>query len=50
MIVAALEAGLVTARGATRLRRLARTIANLAASDRITEDHVAEAMALRVEW
>jgi magnesium chelatase family protein len=50
MIVAALEAGLVTARGATRLRRLARTIANLAASDWITEEHVAEAMAFRVEW
>ncbi|MEX0864937.1 MAG: YifB family Mg chelatase-like AAA ATPase [Acidimicrobiia bacterium] len=50
MIVAALEAGLVTARGATRLRSLARTIANLAVSDRITEEHVAEAMALRVDW
>ena len=50
MIVAALEAGLVTARGATRLRGLAGTIANLAVSERITEEHVAEAMALRVEW
>lgn len=50
MIVGALEAGRLTARGAVRLRRLARTIANLAQSEIVTEVHVAEAMALRVEW
>lgn len=49
MIVNALEAGLITARGATRVGRLSRTIANLAASERVTEEHVSEAMALRTE-
>ncbi len=46
----AVETGLVTARGAIRLARLATTIANLASSERVEEDHLAEAMALRVEW
>lgn len=50
MIVSALEAGRITARGANRLRRLSRTIANLALSETVTETHVSEAMALRVEW
>lgn len=50
MIIGGLEAGRITARGATRLRRLSRTIANLAASDTVGVDHVSEAMALRVEW
>lgn len=50
MIVSALEKGVVTARGAIRVGRLSRTIANLAASERVTEDHVSEAMALRTEW
>ena len=50
MIVNALEAGLITARGATRVSRLSRTIANLAASAIVTEEHVSEAMALRAEW
>ena len=50
MIVNALEAGLITARGATRVSRLSRTIANLAASEIVTEEHVSEAMALRAEW
>jgi magnesium chelatase family protein len=50
MITRAVESGLLTARGATRLARLAVTIANLAASERVEEEHVAEAMALRVEW
>ncbi len=50
LIISALEAGKITARGAARLRRVSRTIANLAASGPVEEDHVAEAMALRVEW
>lgn len=50
MIVSALEQGLITARGATRTARLARTIANLAACEEVDEDHVAEAMAFRSPW
>ena len=50
MILAGLEKGLVTARGAGRLRRVARTIADLEQQALAGEDHVAEAMALRVDW
>ncbi|HEX6947085.1 MAG TPA: YifB family Mg chelatase-like AAA ATPase [Acidimicrobiia bacterium] len=50
MITSALEQGLITARGATRTARLARTIASLAASETVGEDHVAEAMAFRSPW
>lgn len=50
LISRAVEQGLLTARGATRLARLAVTIADLAGSGGVGEDHVAEAMALRVEW
>lgn len=50
MIISALGSGIVTARGATRIRRVARTIADLALSESVREDHVAEAMALRNEW
>lgn len=50
MITSALEQGLITARGAARTARLARTIANLAASEVVKEDHVAEAMAFRSPW
>ena len=49
-IASALETALITARGAARLRRVARTIADLAMSAKVTEDHVSEAMALRNEW
>lgn len=49
-ITAALESGLITARGAARIRRVARTIADLDASAVIAEEHVAESMALRNEW
>ena len=49
-IASALEAALVTARGAARIRRVARTIADLAMSVSVGEEHVAEAMALRNEW
>jgi magnesium chelatase family protein len=50
MVLGALERAMVTARGARRLERISRTIANLAGSERVTEDHVAEAMSLRSEW
>lgn len=46
----ALEAGLITARGAARIRRVSRTIADLATSVKVTQEHVAEAMALRNDW
>lgn len=49
-IASALEGALVTARGAARLRRVARTIADLAASATVRTQHVSEAMALRNEW
>jgi magnesium chelatase family protein len=50
MIVTALEEGLLTARGAARLKSLASTIAALAGSDQVSDEHVAEAFALRGEW
>lgn len=50
MIVSALGSGLITARGAARIRRVARTIADLAGSAVVGEDHVFESMSLRGEW
>ena len=50
LIMTALDRAVVTARGAQRLRRVSRTIADLAQDSDVTEDHVAEAMALRVGW
>ncbi len=50
MVTRSVEVGLLTARGATRLARLARTIANLALDPTADEEHVAEALALRTEW
>jgi magnesium chelatase family protein len=50
MVKGALGAGLVTARGASRVRAVARTIADLALSEQVEEEHVAEALALRGEW
>lgn len=50
LIHKALEAGLITARGAASLRRVARTIADLALDDVSEEEHLAEAMALRGEF
>ncbi len=50
MILGSLDAGLVTARGAFRLRRVARTISDLSESAEVAESHVAEALGLRGEW
>lgn len=50
LLLAALDNGLLTARGVDRVRRVARTIAALAQDPDVAEDHVVEAMALRGEW
>jgi magnesium chelatase family protein len=50
LLMTALDAGLLTARGVDRVRRVAVTIAALDGSERAAEDHVAEAMALRSDW
>ena len=44
----ALSRGVITGRGYDRARRVARTIADLAGADSVAENHVAEAMALRM--
>jgi predicted ATPase with chaperone activity len=41
---------LLTARGADRVRRVATTICALADDETVTEEHVAEAIALRSDW
>ena len=46
----AVGVGVLTARGADRVRRVARTIADLAGADRVEEEHMAEAIGLRGEW
>jgi len=50
MIRGALESGLITARGAVSLRRVARTIADLALTPVVDAEHLAEAMGLRGEF
>jgi magnesium chelatase family protein len=47
LLAASAERSAVTARGWDRLRRVARTIADLAASESVEEEHMAEALALR---
>ncbi|MCA1736011.1 MAG: YifB family Mg chelatase-like AAA ATPase [Actinobacteria bacterium] len=47
LIGVALRKGFLTGRGADRVRRVARTIADLAASEQVEEAHVAEAIAYR---
>lgn len=46
----AVDSGLVTGRGYDRLRRLARTIADLGDAPMVDENHVSEAMAFRGAW
>jgi magnesium chelatase family protein len=50
MLARALGAGLLTARGVHRVGRVATTLAALAGADEVSEDHVAESMALRADW
>jgi predicted ATPase with chaperone activity len=40
----------LTARGVDRVRRVAGTISALSGDDAVTEEHVAEAIALRADW
>jgi magnesium chelatase family protein len=50
IVSAALGSALLTARGADRVRRVARTIADLEGVERVEESHMAEAIGLRGEW
>ncbi|MDP9495339.1 MAG: hypothetical protein M3P87_08880 [Actinomycetota bacterium] len=50
LVSAAVGSALLTARGADRVRRVARTIADLAGVDRVDEEHMAEAVGLRGDW
>jgi magnesium chelatase family protein len=47
LLTKSLEKGLLTARGVDRVRRVARTIADLASEEQIRGDHIAEALAFR---
>lgn len=50
LVLRALDAGVITARGLERVKRVARTIADLALVEEVSEDHIAEAMVLRGDW
>jgi magnesium chelatase family protein len=50
LVTSALGKGVLTARGADRVRRVARTIADLEGATQVGEDHMAEAIGLRGEW
>ena len=50
LLGAALRNSLLTARGVDRVRRVATTICALADDDRVSEEHVAEAIGLRIDW
>jgi magnesium chelatase family protein len=50
LLRAALGNSLLTARGVDRVRRVAGTISALSGDDAVTEEHVAEAIALRADW
>jgi magnesium chelatase family protein len=47
LLTKAVDAGFLTGRGVDRIRRVARTIADLSAMEATTDDHVAEALAFR---
>ena len=49
LLATAAASGLVSARGADRLRRVARTLADLAGAERVAREHLAEALAYRAE-
>lgn len=49
-LASAVRTGIVTGRGHDRVRRVARTLADLEDLDRIDEVHMAEAMSLRAAW
>jgi magnesium chelatase family protein len=50
LVAQAVDNSLLTARGGDRVRRVARTIADLAESVEVEESHMAEAIGLRGEW
>lgn len=50
LVSSAVGSAVLTARGADRVRRVARTIADLEGSAQVDEEHVAEAIGLRGEW
>jgi magnesium chelatase family protein len=50
LVAAAVGSALLTARGADRVRRVARTIADLEGVEQVEEGHMAEAIGLRGEW
>ncbi|HEX6145279.1 MAG TPA: YifB family Mg chelatase-like AAA ATPase [Acidimicrobiia bacterium] len=50
LVSSAVGRAVLTARGADRVRRVARTIADLEGSAQVDEEHVAEAIGLRGEW
>ncbi|MFU8889105.1 MAG: YifB family Mg chelatase-like AAA ATPase [Trueperaceae bacterium] len=49
LLAASAATGGVSARGADRLRRVARTLADLVGCERVTSEHLAEALAYRAE-
>ncbi|MET0697063.1 MAG: YifB family Mg chelatase-like AAA ATPase [Acidimicrobiia bacterium] len=50
LVAMAVGNAVLTARGGDRVRRVARTIADLEGADQVEEHHVAEAVGLRGEW
>jgi magnesium chelatase family protein len=50
LVATAVGSAVLTARGADRVRRVARTIADLEDSAQVEEQHMAEAIGLRGEW
>ena len=47
LLTQAVEAGILTGRGVDRIRRVARTIADLSALDVVGDEQIAEALAFR---